>query len=48
MAPAFAPHVVGDWEVCAEETAEGLEGGVGAQWDVVPCEVWVAVAEDDG
>jgi hypothetical protein len=37
-----------DGQVGAKDAAEGLEDGVGAEGDVVPCEVGAAAAEHYG
>lgn len=36
---ALAHHVPDDGEVCAEDTTEGLEDRICAEWNVVPGEV---------
>ena len=45
---ALADHVPNDGQVGAQDAAERFEDGIGAERHVVPGEVRVATAEDDG
>lgn len=47
LGPTFAHHMPDDREIGAENAAEWFEDRVGAERDIVPCEVGTTAAEDD-